>query len=183
VNKFEIELNLERIAEARKKWGKATASFNADVDAVMTRLLHEAATQMMSAEQVARYSGLTTKRVRTLFRNIGLDPKNGKRLMAKAAADALAENAALMGIEPREMDLMSPLMYLPMGSELKRMLEEQAEAEQPGVSGNTVSVGQIEQKAKDFAHERFSNHGPEDARGAALWDFSEWLRETYGGDA
>jgi hypothetical protein len=57
------------------------------------------------------------------MRNSGLDPRQGKSLLAKTAAEHLQENAALMGIEPHEMDLMSPLAYLPMGQELRAILE------------------------------------------------------------
>lgn len=104
----------------------------ADVELVMKRLLNEAAVHFMSAEEVAKASGLTTKRVRMLMRENNLNPKNGKRLLAKTAAATLVENAALLDVEPREFDLTSPLAYLPMGSTLK------------GFLGNSVSGEEVE---------------------------------------
>jgi hypothetical protein len=123
VQKFDVQIALEGIAEAKTKWTRAFADFNAGVETAMTRLIHEAAANFMSAEEVAKHSGLTVKRVRILMRAAGLDPKHGKRLLSKNAATALAENAALLGIQPHEMDLTSPLAYLPMGSEMREFLE------------------------------------------------------------
>lgn len=123
MKKFDVQIALEGIHEARSKWGAAQAKFNADVEYVMARLLNEAAVNFMSAEEVAKASGLTVKRVRLMMRKHGLDPRKGKRLLAQHAAEALAENAALLGIEPHEMDLMSPLAYLPMGQEMRKFLE------------------------------------------------------------
>lgn len=122
MRKFDVQIALEGIREAQGKWQKAVLTFNSDVDYAITRLLHEAAVNYMSVDQVAHASGMTAKRVRLLMRKAGLDPKSGKRLLAKQAAEALAENSALLGIEPHEMDLTSPLAYLPMGSELKQQL-------------------------------------------------------------
>lgn len=126
MQKFDVQIALEGIAEAKAEWATAITKFNADVEAVMQRLLHGAAVNYMSAEEVAKASGLTIKRVRVLMREAGLNPRDGKRLLAKKAAETLAENAALLGIEPHEMDLMSPLAYLPMGESLKKFLETEA---------------------------------------------------------
>lgn len=123
MKKFDVQIALEGINEATTAWAKARIKFNSDITYLMSRLLNEAAVNFMSAEEVARYSGMTVKRVRILMRANGLDPKKGKRLLAKQAAEALSENAALLGIEPHEMDLMSPLAYLPMGSDLRKFLE------------------------------------------------------------
>lgn len=35
----------------------------------------------------------------------------------------------------------------------------------------------IEEKCREFANQRFDEHGPFDQRGAALWDFAAWLKE------
>lgn len=124
MHKFGVQLGLEAVAAARNEWTQALRKFEADVEYVMTRLINEAAINYMSAEDVAKHSGLTVKRVRLLMRNNGLDPKRAKRLLAKKAAETLAENAALLGVEVQDMDLMSPLAYLPAGSILKeRFLE------------------------------------------------------------
>lgn len=131
MKQFEIEMALEALAEARATWAKAITKFNADVEQVMGRLLREAAANRMSVEHVARAGGFTPKRVRVLMRNHGLDPKNGRTLLAQQAAEALAENAALMGVEPHEVDLMSPLAYLPMGEQMRRALNPRGVTDLP----------------------------------------------------
>lgn len=118
-----VKKGLIAVREARAEFAKRQTSFTANVDTVMTRLLYEAARNKMSPDQVARLSGLTPKRIRTLMRQRGLDPRMGKRMLSAAAAEALHENAALLSVEPHEIDLMSPLAYLPMGSDLRRALE------------------------------------------------------------
>lgn len=123
MKKFEIILALEQVAAARKKWNQAERKFRSDLGSVMRRLILEAAHNRMSAEDVGRNSGYSAREIRRMMRDSGLDPKKGKTLLAKQSADALAENAALLGVDPHEMDLTSPLAYLPMGSELRRFLE------------------------------------------------------------
>lgn len=122
MRKFDVQIALEGVREAREKWVKASMKFKSDIDFVMGRLLREAAVNRMSVGEVSQMSGLTVKQVREAMRRNGLDPKTSKSLLAKQAAEALAENAALMGIEPHEMDLTSPLAYLPMGAQLKQQL-------------------------------------------------------------
>lgn len=141
MDKFGITLQLERVREANEKWRVALAKKNADVEWMMRRLLHEAAHAFMSPEEVATASGYTVKRIRILMRAAGLDPRSGKNLLSKQAAETLAENAELMGIEPQHMDLTSPLAYLPMGEEMRRSLAEQlltpTTVEDIEVSGNS----------------------------------------------
>lgn len=122
MKKFGVQLAFEAVREATTEWSTAKRKFDSDIAALMGRLLHEAARNYMSAEEVARHSGFTVKRVRLLMRAHNLDPKNGKTLLAKKAADNLAENAELLGVEPHEFDLMSPLAYLPAGKALKERL-------------------------------------------------------------
>lgn len=124
MQKFDVQFALEGVAEARAAWAKAKRKFDADVNTVMRRLLHEAAANYMSVEEVARPSGYNTTQIRSMMRINGMDPRDGKTLLAKHAADALASNAELLGIEPHEMDLMSPLAYLPAGEKLRRELQD-----------------------------------------------------------
>lgn len=141
MEKFGVQISLEAVRDARVAWNAARREFDRDVDKIMTRLLHEAARNMMSVHDVATASGLTPKRVRDLLRGLGLNPRDGKRLLADRAAKALHENSALLGIKPHEFDLMSPLAYLPMGGELrKQLLAEQASkvTEVEEVSGNPI---------------------------------------------
>lgn len=124
MKKADIIEALHKVREAKHVWAREQATFNSSVEAVMTRLLHEAAVQRMSPEEVARESGFTPKRIRAIMRIIGLNPRDGKHLLSAKAGEALANNAALLGIEPRDMDLMSPLAYLPMGEQMKRELQQ-----------------------------------------------------------
>lgn len=136
MQKFDVQIALEGIAEANAEWRKALAEFNRDTEYVMNRLVREASVNYMSAEEVAKYSGYTVKRIRAMMRSVGLDPKASKRLLSAKAAAALAENAALLNVAPHEMDLMSPLAYLPMGSQLKRELQNKTTSQVHDVSGN-----------------------------------------------
>lgn len=142
---FGVQLELEAVRDARAAWSKAKRQFESDVDLIMARLLNEAAVNYMSVPQISKASGLTPTKVRALMRKHNLNPKRGKRALAAAAATALQENSALLGIEPHEMDLMSPLAYLPMGSDLRQELSDHEHTEHvagcrlcPPVSGNKI---------------------------------------------
>lgn len=124
MEKHDVQKSLAQIGLAERQWKQAQRKFNADVALMMKRLLHEAARNRMSVEEVARFSGMSPRRVRTLMRLHGLDPRSGKNLLAETAAKALNENAALLGVKPDEIDLMSPLAYLPMGEQMRRELQE-----------------------------------------------------------
>jgi hypothetical protein len=119
MDRFGVQLGLARVASARIAWAEARATFDSEVESAMTRLILEAVANRMSIEQIAQASTLTTRQVRRLMRDRGLDPKQGRGLLSQAAAVALQENAALLGIDPLQMDLTSPLAYLPMGKELR----------------------------------------------------------------
>lgn len=141
MQKFDVQISLDKVAAARAVWAEEQTKFTKTIEDVMRRLLHEAARNFMSPEEVAAHSGFTVKRVRALMRDAGLHPRDGKNLLSKKAAEALSENAELLGIEPGKMDLMSPLAYLPMGEKLKAELQEQrvhrvTELPEDDVSGN-----------------------------------------------
>jgi hypothetical protein len=124
MRKFDVVIALEKVAEMRSTWSASKRTFDESVNQIMTRLLHEAAQSYMSPEEVASACGLKVAQVRSMMRLNGLDPKKGKTLLAKTAAEALANNADLLGISVHDMDLMSPLAYLPMGDQMKRDLTE-----------------------------------------------------------
>lgn len=125
MDRFGVQLNLEEVKRAREQWAEAKATFDANIDFMMRRLILEAATNRMSADDIARYSGFSVKNIRARFRMMRINPHKSKSLISKQAADAMATNAELMGIEPHEIDLTSPLAYLPMGEELRVKLQEQ----------------------------------------------------------
>lgn len=143
MKKFDVVIALEGLREAKDKWRMAQLEFNSGFDSVLLRLIHEGVSNFMSAEEIAAAVGLTPKRIRQIMSSRGMNPKSGKRLLSKQAAEALANNSALLGIAPADMDLMSPLAYLPMGSEMKRALQDKqvsqvTELDEP-VSGNLLT--------------------------------------------
>jgi len=151
VNREQTTETLRSIGEARRAWREANLTVNSDIFTLMQRMLHEAAVNQLSIEDVAAMTGFTIKRIREMMRNIGMDPRASRTLLAKRSATVLAENAVLMGIEPSEMDLMSPLAYLPMGKDMKRAIENKAVSqvhEVDEVSGNRDA----EEDAEDIAH-------------------------------
>lgn len=140
MNRTEIEGHLTQVREARKTWGLAHTDFFINIDRIMRRLIHEGIANRMSVDQMAILSGVSVKHIRELMRTYDLDPKGGKQMLSRKAAEALANNAELLGIEPREMDLMSPLAYLPAGSELRKQMAAQSVSQVTEVSGNVVFV-------------------------------------------
>lgn len=125
MRKFDVQIALEKVGEARAEWSARQREFQAGVDSVLAVLLHEAARAYMSPDEIAKASGLSRSQVRDRMKRLGLSPSNGKRALSDQAAKALRENAALLGVKPHEMDLTSPLAYLPMGEQMKRDLQEQ----------------------------------------------------------
>lgn len=123
MNKFDVQIALEKVADARKKWSDAHREFQAGVDKVMTVLLHEAARNYMSPTDVGKSAGLSRVQVVNKMKAVGLHPHDGKRMLSEKAAKALNENAELLGVNVHDIDLMSPLAYLPMGDQLRRELE------------------------------------------------------------
>lgn len=150
MRKFDVVIALEAVNEAHKKWTQARLEFLSGSNAVMSRLIREAAVNFMSAEEVAKASGFTTKRVRQIMRDAGLNPKSGKHLLSKTAAEALASNAVLLGIEPSEMDLMSPLAYLPMGEKMKRELQDKQISQVTELDETEIPETEVERLAEVF---------------------------------
>lgn len=122
-----LKEQFEKVRDALDEWALAKDSFDAGIDTIMSRLIYEAMVQRMSVRQIAESAGMSEVTIRRLMRERGLNPKSSKKVLAQQAAEALHANAALMGIDPREMDLMSPLAYLPMGEKLRKELEENDE--------------------------------------------------------
>lgn len=155
MQKFDVVIALEKVAEMRSKWIASKREFDEGINKIMARLLHEAAAQRMSVEEVAAASGLKKIQVRSMMRLHGLDPRDGKTLLAKTAADALASNAELLGVSVHDMDLMSPLAYLPMGKQLQQQLRDKTAPSvhelSDEVSGNPMLVHGINFQDHDIA--------------------------------
>ena len=135
MNKFDVEMSLGRLAEQQSAWAAAQREFTDARERMLTYLIHQASRNFMSVAEVSRASGLPVARVRSLMRKAGLNPKSPRSLLAEQSAKALAENADLLGIDPAQMDLTSPLAYLPMGQRLKDELIESRVARVTEVEG------------------------------------------------
>lgn len=127
MKQYEVTATLNRIREARTKIAEANRDINTQAARSMRRLLFEAAMNRMSVDEVAKASGYTKVRIRAMMRKEGIDPRWSKTLLERHAATALAENAELLGIDPVDMDLMSPLAYLPAGEQLRKAVDTTAQ--------------------------------------------------------
>lgn len=171
MEKFIVELNLQHVRDARAAFSEASKKHAEDISAAMTRLIREAAVQMMSPQEVARHSGFTTAQIKTRMKAIDLNPTKGKRLLSQHAAKVLARNAEMLGVERTEIDLMSPLAYLPAG-DVTAFLETQVK---PDI--DEMLEGSLADQLREKAKMRFDEFGPNDVRGAAIWDCAAWLDE------
>lgn len=119
-----VRRTLSRVRASRDEWSTAKAKHDSDVAYVMQRTVNEAIRNRMSVEEIATHAGMSVKAVRAYMRDIGLTTRS-VGLLSKQAAENLESNAALMGIDPREMDLASPLAYLPAGRYLRDTVNDQ----------------------------------------------------------
>ena len=183
MDRLDTEIWLKKAAQARKKWNAAQRQFRAEYDRAMTVLLHEAARNYLSVEDIAKITDLSKNEVRAKMRKAGLEPRIGKRMLSAHAARALRENAELLGITPAQMDLTSPLAYLPMGEKLRKELESKTApsvTELPEVSENSVFIllswdnpeGGLyertcasEQEAKDYGFTKI-----QEGKGTPVWE-------------
>jgi hypothetical protein len=140
MNQEETTAALGDLRDAREKWHQAQVDFRVEYNTIVRRLIYEALANFMGAAHIASALGISQKSVRALMRGMGLDPRAGQRVLNAKASDAMLENAALMGIDPKDMDLTSPLAYLPMGKDLRRQLEDRTvrnvDPDDESVSGN-----------------------------------------------
>lgn len=115
---------MNRIREATAQWTEARKNFNADVDKMLDRLILEAAQHRFSVTDLAGALGLTPRATRALMRAKGINPKYSSLFLSHHASRTLQANAEILGVDPSEIDLLSPLAYLPAGSKLKAMRDE-----------------------------------------------------------
>lgn len=174
MQKFEIVINLEHIAQAKARAVETNREFLSRVDRAMTRLIHEAAAQRMSVNEVGKLSGFTTAQIKSRMKAMGLNPTTGKTLLSKQAAGVLESNAEIMGIEPHEIDLMSPLMYLPAGPGLKHPTADVHSIDEKSFLETAVEV----MKERGFC--RFHINGEAyEIRVEALWaDRERWALDV-----
>lgn len=166
MNQQEITAALGDLREARAKWHKGRTDFLATYNTLLSRLIYEALANFMGEPHIAVALGVTRSSVRAHMRGMGLDPRAGQRALNAKASDAMLENAALMQIDPKDMDLTSPLAYLPMGKDLRKQLQDRTvrlvDPDDESVSGN-VTDAEWEALA-DLAEE-----SPDTAKAEALW--------------
>lgn len=124
MNKTEVQISLTQARQAREQWGAARQEFFSGYTKTVRRLLHEAVANYMAPREIAQLLGIGHSQVRKDMRAAGLDPKQGRRVLADSAAAALVGNAELLGIDPSQMDLTSPLAYLPAGEALRREVQD-----------------------------------------------------------
>lgn len=131
MDKFGVELAMNELRENKRAWLAAKRQFDRAWTDSFIRLMHAGIEAFMSVDQMSKASGMTRRWIRAQMRHEGLDPKRSKTALSKAAAAAVQENAALLGIRPQEINLMSPLAYLPMGSAMREELATQGTVDQP----------------------------------------------------
>lgn len=130
MNRAETRDALDEFGAAREKWLEAIATYKQDSDYAIRVLLLQSSRLYLSVEEVSRRTGLPARRVRKIMRESGLNPYAGGRALSQAASDALIENSEKLGVDVTEMDLMSPLAYLPAGDKISRVIERKGETEQ-----------------------------------------------------
>lgn len=129
MNKFDVEMQMHKLADQQEAWHHAHRGFRDAYRALRLRLVLEGLRLYMSVEDVAKMLEVSQRDVRDDMRRAHLNPKRSKTMLAKSAADALNGNASLLGIEPGQVDLLSPLAYLPMGDRMRRELQDQTLSE------------------------------------------------------
>lgn len=137
-----------------------------DLDSARKRLIFEGIHNFMSVEQMAAELGLTPTRVRALMRKFGINPRLGRRTLADMASKALQSNAELLGIKPWQMDLTSPLAYLPAGGRLKQAVQE------AGITRVTEEPEDPEFEGAEQLAERLTDAG------LSLSDAIQWVNEV-----
>lgn len=125
MNKFDVTIRLEKLAAARTEWSTKRREFDDAYETALLRLVYEGLRAFMTIDEMATSLSVPTTRVRTFMRRNGVEPRQGKRVLSDQAAVALRDNAELLGIDPINMDLTSPLAYLPMGEKMKRELQDE----------------------------------------------------------
>lgn len=123
MNRRETEEALSRVAELRSDAQRRINEFSTAYNTAFGRLLHEAAFNWMTPEDVARLTGLPPRMVRAKMRQQGLNPKTPAAVLSKQAGAALAENARRLGVDPHDINLMSPLAYLPGGDDIQSVID------------------------------------------------------------
>lgn len=168
MKQFEVQLAFEELRSQFDKWKKAFNDVAREFDKIMTRLIHEAVANRMSVEQIASATGLSPKVVRMKMRRMGFDPKRGRGPLAHAAAEALRTNAELLGVDPLDIDLTSPLAYLPGGSQLQAAAQSEAVKGVKDVQCEAVSPESSQPCALPEGHEE--SHASERVNGVrAVW--------------
>lgn len=124
MDRFGIRLHLEHIRAARDELNKKRREYDAIVNKHLPLLLLEAGQNRMSVREVSKHSGIPVRQIRARLKKLGVKSTDA-RLLPDASAKVLAANADLLNIDPADMDLMSPLAYLPAGQALRDLIKEE----------------------------------------------------------
>lgn len=124
MNRYDVTMLAERLREHQDAWREAARTQRETAEEITKRLLFAGAANRMGINEMASLLGMSTKDVRVRMRRYGLNPSHNRTLLAASAASALAANAEALGLDPTEVDLTSPLAYLPMGEKLLAELRD-----------------------------------------------------------
>ncbi len=119
----EVTAALEHLRAAESEWLTARAKYNSDSEALLSALLLRGLEVRLSPEDIGRASGIGATAMRRRVRALGLNTRRGAAALSREASETLRENAALLGIAPEDVDLLSPLAYLPAGPALRMFPE------------------------------------------------------------
>lgn len=143
MKKIEVIIQMEKAATARTEWATRKREFDSNYDRVMLRLVYEGLAIRMTAAEMAHAASIPTSRMRDFMKRHGIKPSERRTVLSDLAGHALKTNAELLGIDPVNMDLTSPLAYLPMGNALRTQLQD--------AEGTRPTVEEFEEAATDAA--------------------------------
>lgn len=126
-NRREVGKMLAELRRQREAWKDARREFQSEYAETLRWLILEAAATLYSLQEISEILDVPQKTIKAIAKKDDLNFKHDRVLLSHSAVNALRENAALMGINPEDFDLLSPLAYLPMGEELRKSLQQQCD--------------------------------------------------------
>lgn len=115
----EVLSALSDIGTAQLEFHRVAKRYEAERDRALLPLVLEGARLRLSAKRMAAYAGVTQGRIKSILRRTGIDGRNIS-MVAEQTEKVLEHNAALLDVDITQIDLMSPLAYIPAGPGLRR---------------------------------------------------------------
>jgi len=122
VQEDQIRSGLRQIGQARAAWHEGITNFRASVEGITDRFLVEAARDRIAVHEVARLLGVRPAWVRSRMRDIGFETGRSEAALSRQAHAIIERNAEILGIDIKDIDLTSPLAYLPAGKDLLKQI-------------------------------------------------------------